>query len=158
TARRFSDFHRQFREEQERAQETGLSADRIAKVVRMFSSEREAGNAALALYRMALEAGHDVFWLADVIAAAMVHKEKQPPRQDDGNVWMEVDSYTLTPHRKAGSRPSLCVEYRVRGATYRDWLALQHGEAARHFGHRKWADLGGEMPGPITVSEAIDRI
>jgi hypothetical protein len=161
-SRTFADFNRGYKAEHERAEHTGLSADQIAKVVRLFSSPSagEAGAAAMALLRMAVDAGHDVHWLAETIAAAMVLKDEpsleELPSDDEG--WLPVRSVTLYVHRKAcGSWPTVRVEYLTPIGKFADWWPIEHGGHASDFGHQKWRALGGGLPLPETADEAVQR-
>jgi hypothetical protein len=130
---------------------------RAAQLLRLLLSSNQVGEVAgatAALSRVITASGHDVHWLANLVENAL----QQPSSEtSDGNEWTEVDSYTLSYHRKPGSKPGLCVSYRCGSATYHDFWAIQHDGLAREIAGEKWADLGGEMPVPGTVNEAIER-
>jgi DNA repair protein RadD len=51
----------------------------------------------------------------------------------------------------------LRVEYRDGHGTYCEWLALEHEGPAQRFAVRKWRELGGKLPAPTSVDEALSR-
>jgi DNA repair protein RadD len=56
-----------------------------------------------------------------------------------------------------GDRPTACVEFRAGLQRYLDFLALEHDGYARDKAVGKWAAMGGQMPAPRTVGEAVRR-
>ncbi len=73
-----------------------------------------------------------------------------------GLTWTRVSSWTLRRHQKL-DRYSLRIEYRSGATTFYEWLALEHDGAAREIAVAKWRKLGGRLPAPATVKEAITR-
>jgi hypothetical protein len=71
--------------------------------------------------------------------------------------WVRVHSLTLRPHFKPDSRPTLRVEYRSGTSTFYEWLALEHDGPAREIAATKWRRLGGRLPAPATITEALNR-
>ncbi len=69
--------------------------------------------------------------------------------------WIAIRSTTAFRHEKPGGRPTLRIEY---SGGYREWIALEHEGFARENAERKWRALGGELPPPRTVDEALPRI
>jgi DNA repair protein RadD len=96
--------------------------------------------------------------------------ETEPPAPKHGAVasdaeimspdltWLDVAGASARAHHKDGSPPSLKILYRTAtGDTVAQWLALQHPRA-RSYAERKWRDLGGQYPIPITAAEALQRM
>jgi DNA repair protein RadD len=69
--------------------------------------------------------------------------------------WITNRSTIAFRHEKPGSRPTLRIEY---SGGYREWLALEHEGYAREVAERKWRALGGELPVPQSVAEALSRV
>jgi hypothetical protein len=130
---------------------------RVGQLVRLLSSDQvgEAGAAALALNRAINAAGRDIHWLAEIVAAALA----EPPAEkaDDALEWLCVDSLTLRRHEKLGRKPTLRVQYHCGTSTFCDWWAFQHDGVAREIAVEKWRRLGGDLPAPATINEAINR-
>jgi DNA repair protein RadD len=75
-----------------------------------------------------------------------------------GLSWLGVSSVRMREHAKPGRPPSLRVDYLTDTAVVSDWLAFEHSAGARFHATRKWQALGGRLPAPATVSEAMDRV
>jgi hypothetical protein len=129
---------------------------RVGQLVGLLASDKpgEAAAAAAALNRAIVSYGHDMHWAAEVLVAALA---EQPVEKACDAEWLSVDSLSLHRHHKPGSRPTLCVRYRVGASVYFDTLPLEHRGVAREIATDKWRALGGEMPPPLTVDEAIER-
>jgi len=72
-------------------------------------------------------------------------------------IWVPVASWTLHKHEKDGP-PTLRIEYAplVKWVPrVSEWLALQHGGTARDIASAKWEALGGAIPAPETVKDAV---
>jgi len=130
---------------------------RVGQLVRLLASDKpgEAAAAAAALNRAIIAYGRDMHWAAEILMAAL-----EPPVEKDADGdrgWLQVDSLTLRRHEKPGSKPTLRVRYQVGAASYFDCWAIEHQGAARDIAIEKWLRLGGELPAPLTVDEAIER-
>src|SRR5262249_50983194 len=65
---------------------------------------------------------------------------------------------TLSRHQKpGGSKPTISVRYQVGAASYFDCWAIEHHGLAHEIAGEKWRGLGGDLPVPLTVDEAIER-
>ena len=64
-------------------------------------------------------------------------------------------------HRKRfepDAPPSLCIDYRCGLLSYQEYLAFQAlSDGARYYAGKKWCELGGKLPVPTTVGEAMLR-
>jgi DNA repair protein RadD len=78
------------------------------------------------------------------------------PREPQAR-WVPIDSLSAYPHAKPGKMPTLRLQYRSSNATYYEWLALEHSGYGRDVAVRKWQRLGGRLPVPTTVAEALSR-
>jgi DNA repair protein RadD len=71
--------------------------------------------------------------------------------------WSDVDYFTLHMHEKPDSRPTLRVQYHSGPATFYEWFAFEHQGTARAIAISKWESLGGRLPAPETITEALRR-
>ncbi len=72
-------------------------------------------------------------------------------------VWIEVLDVRFFPHLKPGSPTSMRVEYVCGFTVHQQWVCFEHEGFARSKAHGWWCRMGGAMPVPETVAEAIDR-
>ena len=76
-------------------------------------------------------------------------------------VWIDVDSVRAYEWVKKDSDkpPTVCVEYNRNGrSVVREWVCPEHGGfAAQKFG-AWWYRMGGDLPPPPTVVQAVERI
>lgn len=70
--------------------------------------------------------------------------------------WLEVAEAGYRRHEKAGSPPSLRVEYRVGMTFHREWVCFEHQGYARTKAESWWLRRA-PAPVPRTVAEAIAR-
>jgi hypothetical protein len=72
--------------------------------------------------------------------------------------WRDVEGFSLSLHesQKSGRR-SLKLRYYSGPDIFDDWLALEHPGHAREMAIEKWQSLGGQLPAPRTIEEAIQR-
>ncbi len=139
--------------------------DRIAQLFKLVLSSNQPGEvfaAAGALNRALAAAGYDIHSAGDAFMTALVSAQERPKQlsrnNSDDDDWLLVRSVTLYAHRKASNGwPSIRVEYLTRTGKIVDWWAIEHGGHARDFAHQKWRSLGGGLPLPDTVDEAVER-
>jgi len=133
-----------------------LLRTRVGQLVLLLSSDQvgEAGAAAPALHRAINATRRDIHSLAKIVMAAVA---EPPVEKADDLEWLDVDALTLHRHEKPGSKPTLRVEHHCSQSTFRDWWAFEHDGAAREIAAEKWERLGGDLPTPLTVDEAIER-
>jgi DNA repair protein RadD len=73
-------------------------------------------------------------------------------------MWKNVDYYTLDSHESQKSgRLSLRVRYTCGAESFDEWLVLERPGPARDIAIEKWIALGGQLPAPVTVEEAVRR-
>jgi DNA repair protein RadD len=72
--------------------------------------------------------------------------------------WLEVRDVAYERHEKAGAPPSLRVEYLSGPRVYREWVCLEHSGFAREKAGMVWRRLGGLLPIPQSVDEALERL
>jgi DNA repair protein RadD len=80
------------------------------------------------------------------------------PPTSDGEIWLGVRGVEFFRHdkRDGGGPPSLRIEYRTIAGDYREWLPFENPKG-RWIAAGKWHDLGGALPTPGTVAEALGR-
>jgi DNA repair protein RadD len=78
------------------------------------------------------------------------------PLLQRGVTWRDVDSFTLNQHEKDGKR-SVRVRYYSGPHSFYEWITLEHDGPAREIAVGKWKALGGKLPAPATVEEALSR-
>jgi hypothetical protein len=109
----------------------------------------------MALNRVITARGMHIHQFTDIVVAAL---DKEPlAEKSNGLEWLQVDSLTLSRHHKPGNRPTIRARYAVGAASYFDCWAIEHHGFAYEIAAEKWSDLGGELPAPPTVDEAIER-
>ena len=69
--------------------------------------------------------------------------------------WLEVEDITYGYHHK--EIPSLRVTFQCGIQNFSKWVCLQHRGYARDMAVQFWRGMGGEMPAPSTVDEALQR-
>jgi DNA repair protein RadD len=72
--------------------------------------------------------------------------------------WLEVRDVAFDRHEKIGAPPSLRVEYLSGPRVYREWICFEHSGFAREKAGIVWRRLGGQLPVPATVDEALGRL
>lgn len=70
--------------------------------------------------------------------------------------WLPVTHVAAYPHHKAGSPPSMRVEYTTGLTTYREWITIEHPGFAGAKAAKWWRSVVG-TPVPATSQEAIAR-
>ena len=70
--------------------------------------------------------------------------------------WLPVTHVAAFPHHKAGSPPSLRVEYTTGLTVYREWVTIEHPGFAGAKAAKWWRAVVG-TPVPATVQEALGR-
>jgi DNA repair protein RadD len=71
--------------------------------------------------------------------------------------WVPVEDVRYFRHEKAGSHPTLRVEYGSGMSVYRQWLCFEHDPGfALNKAHQWWRQMAGTAP-PATVDEALER-
>lgn len=73
--------------------------------------------------------------------------------------WVKVRGMDLFRHAKPGAPATLRAEYLAGIAIYREWLCFDHepGSYPRRKAEGWWKQLGGSMPAPASVEEALVR-
>jgi hypothetical protein len=132
-------------------------AGQLLRVVFGSDKDGEVRAAVDAFNRLLTSIDLDYFWLADTVENALVPTQESPRMAlDDG--WLPVRSVTLYKHHKAaGGRPTARAEYDTDLGVVVDYSPFQHRGYARDFACRKWRALGGGLPLPDTVVEAVER-
>ena len=69
--------------------------------------------------------------------------------------WMEVDDIEYGFHHK--ETPSLRVTFQCGIHSFSKWVCLQHRGYARTMAEQFWRGMGGDMPIPNTVDDALQR-
>lgn len=72
--------------------------------------------------------------------------------------WHDVSDVRLYRHVKEGSPLSLRVEYLCGLRVYRQWACFEHQGFARAKAHQWWQRMGGRLPYPASVEEALTRV
>ena len=76
---------------------------------------------------------------------------------DNLPAWIGVDGIGFYRHDKINSPPSMRVEYLSGVATHQEWVCFEHGGFAKAKASSWWRAMGGELPTPATVVEAMGR-
>jgi DNA repair protein RadD len=71
--------------------------------------------------------------------------------------WLPVSDVTIDRHAGGSGIPSLVVEYRCGLQSYREWVCLEHRGFAASKAEAWWRVMGGKMPAPKTVDDAMKR-
>ena len=71
--------------------------------------------------------------------------------------WIPVQSMMTFSHEKPGSPRSMRVEYFCGLATQKEWVLFEH-PTVRWKAEKWWRRMGGNLPVPATVAEAMTRI
>ena len=71
--------------------------------------------------------------------------------------WLPVTHVAAFPHHKAGSPPSMRVEYTTGLTVYREWVTLEHPGFAGAKASKWWRSVVG-TPVPATTQEALARV
>ena len=72
--------------------------------------------------------------------------------------WVPVQSMQAFSHEKLGSPTSMRVEYFCGLATQKEWVTFEHRGFPRAKAEAWWRRMGGALPVPATVKEAMTRI
>lgn len=72
--------------------------------------------------------------------------------------WVPVQSMQVYSHEKLGSPTSMRVEYFCGLATQKEWILFEHRGFPRAKAEAWWRRMGGALPIPATVAEAMTRI
>ncbi|MCF8000084.1 MAG: DEAD/DEAH box helicase [Methylovulum sp.] len=103
--------------------------------------------------------GHE-FMIAEN-ALTINHQASAAPILSDGLVCLfEVSRMGFRVHSKSGSPDSLCILYYppdFRAAAIKEWLCFDHQGYARRKAEMGWLKLGGTLPYPDNVQEALLR-
>jgi DNA repair protein RadD len=78
----------------------------------------------------------------------------------DGTKTEPITDITVERHKKEGKRDSVKVTYYTDSfgmRAFRDWLCFDHGGYALEMAKRRWLKLGGKIPTPRSVDEALSR-
>ncbi len=70
--------------------------------------------------------------------------------------WLPVTHVAAFPHHKAGSPPSMRVEYTTGLTVYREWITCEHSGFAGAKAAKWWRSVVG-TPAPATTKEALGR-
>jgi DNA repair protein RadD len=74
------------------------------------------------------------------------------------NKWIAVNYWNISRHQKSGGGPdSLVVEYCCGLKTYKEWICPEHTGYARAKFQAWWHAMGGSMPFPHTIDDALAR-
>jgi DNA repair protein RadD len=71
--------------------------------------------------------------------------------------WIQVRDVLLERHEKHDSPDSLRVEYICGMQVFREWVLFEHRGFNRVKAEAWWRAMGGKMPVPATVTEALQR-
>lgn len=69
----------------------------------------------------------------------------------------EIEKVTFNRHRKAGSPDSMRVDFHSLATSFSQWVCFEHQGYARQKASLWWGKMGGSMPAPQTVEEALER-
>lgn len=72
--------------------------------------------------------------------------------------WVAVSSMRAARHTKLGSPDSLRLQYTCGLIVHREWMCIEHHGFARDKAAALWRRMGGNLPVPATVDEALARI
>jgi DNA repair protein RadD len=70
---------------------------------------------------------------------------------------LPVEEIQFSEHFKLNKPPSLRIDFFTPSMSVSEWLAFEHSPGARYYAEQKWRRLGGRLPIPRTVSEALAR-
>lgn len=74
------------------------------------------------------------------------------------NKWLPVSDVRLDRYEKHGDGPdSMVVEYQCGFSNYREWVCLEHKGFARAKAEAWWRAMGGALPSPTTIQDAMGR-
>lgn len=91
------------------------------------------------------------------------HSSEAPILSSSNNSIIQIDRWRYHIHKKMDSPDSLCVTYRpdqegnIPDKTYQEWVCFNHQGFARRKAENWWLKLGGPLPVPGSVTDAIDR-
>lgn len=72
--------------------------------------------------------------------------------------WTPVERVHFFRHERfGGGTPTMRVEYSCGTTSHREWVCFEHSGFAGEKAKRWWQQLGGVMPAPRTVDEAVAR-
>jgi DNA repair protein RadD len=71
--------------------------------------------------------------------------------------WIDVIDVVLDVHHKPDSPDSLKVQYECGISVYREWICLEHRGYAGKKARAWWRAMGGRIPAPMTVQDALAR-
>lgn len=71
--------------------------------------------------------------------------------------WSEVMNMEVSRHAKADKTPSMKVAYWCGLKTHSEWICFEHSGFPRQKAIQWWRSMGGQLPIPETVVEAIGR-
>jgi DNA repair protein RadD len=106
--------------------------------------------------RICPDCGNEFIFLGATIAAtaatdALLSTQTTPPE------WLNVSDVAYSRHAKPGKPVSLKVRYRCGMVWHSEWICLEHEGYARSKAAGWWSKMGGAMPAPDTVDEALER-
>lgn len=87
---------------------------------------------------------------AEVVPILSTEKQETP--------WLEVTSVEASKHHKLGMPPSLKLEYTCGYSRQAEWLCFEHQGGIRERAGIIWRQLGGDLPQPETIDEALERL
>ncbi len=70
---------------------------------------------------------------------------------------VEVESVTFSKHEKMGSVSTMRVTYHNEIRDYSQWICFEHDGKPKDMARMWWRKLGGQMPVPTTVDDAVAR-
>lgn len=71
--------------------------------------------------------------------------------------WIRVDDVRVDRHHKPGGTDSMVVEYVCAMQTYREWVCFEHKGLPGYRAEVWWRIMGGNMPAPKLVDDALSR-
>lgn len=71
--------------------------------------------------------------------------------------WKKIDDMRVFLHKKEGKTPSMCVSYLSGLHSYKEWICFEHTGFPRTKAIQWWRAMGGDLPIPDTVVDAISR-
>jgi DNA repair protein RadD len=69
----------------------------------------------------------------------------------------EIEKVTFNRHTKPGSPDSMRVEFHSLATSFSQWVCFEHQGYARQKASLWWGKMGGSLPAPATVDEALER-
>jgi DNA repair protein RadD len=74
------------------------------------------------------------------------------------NKWIAVNYWNISRHQKYGpGQDSLVVEYSCGLKIYKEWICPEHAGPARAKFQAWWRAMGGSLPFPNTIDDALAR-